>query len=143
MALNETIARTTVNSIAFLITQDGAAGTTMTLTNTDFVVNLQGYEQGGAFLALLSKDFAGNNQATQRAVLLGDASGLAGALRNLRNFPHCRVVITPRDAANGWAVDADVSAADAQVLRGELNITGPAGASSALVSLEFQNTPER
>ena len=141
MSLNETLARGTTYSIAFLITQDGLAGTTMTLSNNDFLGNFQALGISGPMVDLLSTDFSGNDQDTQRAVLLGDGSGFAALDRNLVNFPHCQVVITPRDAANGWAVDADVDGVAAG--RGELNIVGPAAASNALIALEFRHTYNR
>ena len=140
MALNETLARGTTYSIAFLITQDGNPGTTITLSNNDLLANLVALGIGGPLVELLSKDFTGNDQNNQRAVLLGDGSGLAALDRNLVDFPHCQVVITPRDST-GWSVDADVDAVSA--LRGELNITGPATAGSALFALEFRHTYDR
>jgi hypothetical protein len=140
MALNETIARVTRNSISFSIVQDGGAGTTMTLANSDFVGNLSGYGLGGPLLNLLQTNFAPNSQAIQRAVLLGDASGLAAAARDLSNFPHCNLILTNMTVA-GWRVDADVDAVS--LGRGELNITGPAGAGRTLVTLEFRHSYNR
>jgi hypothetical protein len=141
MALNETLARITNYSVAFLITQDGGAGTTMTLSNNDFVGNLQGVGAGGALLELLTTDFNPNSQAIQRARLLGDASGIGGLGVDLRNVPHCEVLVMPRDGGAGWAVDADVDGVDAD--RGELNIIGPAAASTALITLQFRHTYDR
>lgn len=141
MALNELVARITVYSVSFLITQDGAGGNTITLNNQDFLVNLTASGIGGPLVALLSTDFAPNNQAIQRARLLGDATGLGAGNADMRNVPHCKVEITARTGADGWIVDADVDGIVAA--RGELNITGPAGASTALLTLQFRHTYDR
>jgi len=143
MALNEVgngPARVTRYSVAYLIAQDGQAGTTLTLRNSDLLGALDAYDLGGPLHELLSEDEAANSQAIQRAKLLGDASGLAANLRDYSLKAHCKVEVLAETVA-GWSVDADVDAVS--VGRGELNIIGPAGVGRALITIRFVHSYER
>ena len=135
MAITAAVVRSTPYSVAFLCTQDGAAGTTLTITNAVLVAALAAHNS--AFRDMIDSDIAGATQALLRRTYLGDSV----AAPDLTDVPHSRARIVARDVIGGWAVDVDVDAVNA--LRGELNVVGPAGASNAVISLEFAHTYDR
>jgi len=137
MGLNEDLARVTPYSISYVITQDGGLGTTMTLTNNDLVAPAAALGVGSPLAKFLEVDSDPNSQDIQRARLLGDASGLAPAVA-LDSY--CEVSVQAETVA-GWSVDADVDAVSTG--RGELNITGPAGAGRCLITLRLQHSYDR
>lgn len=122
----------------YLLTQDGAAGTTINLPAADIIAlappangkllsiaraNTQGY---GAFAP------GPLNQAQARALLLSDRSGAnPGA-----TWPTARAEITPRTGLvnPAWNIDADVDGGGVP----RLNITAPAGASTAYLDIEIE-----
>lgn len=135
MAVTLALVKTTPNSLQYAATQDGAAGTTVVLTNAVMVAD----SIAGPLRELLTTDTSPNAQAAQRAALLGDAGGIAS--QDLTNTPHATCKFTSRDTAVAYAVDADVDGVSA--LRGELNITAPAGASVAILEIQFNHTLTR
>lgn len=145
MAISVTLVSAGRNSLRYLLTQDGAAGTTATITAT-----------GAATPDLLTDSVAGpiknlakvitdgfatfaagaQTQAKARALWLSDFSGADPAPGDPAgvNSPvataRCR--ITPITIAALWGVDADVSAGNPI-----LSIIGGSAASSAYLDVEL------
>lgn len=139
MAVDLALAKVTDNSIAYTATDDGGGGAAVALTTTALlaVMTAAGIPVN-AFSAFLATTANPNSQATQRRRLLGDGSGIAPADRDMRDIEHCIVTVTPR-TADGFIVDADVDAGLASTM-GEYNITGPAAAGVALVTIQYKHS---
>lgn len=139
MAVTAAVAKVTDHALSMLLTQDGGAGTTLAIPNA----TMRGFYTALGFTGPLSRllDTDGLiNQAGARARALGDASGLAS--QDLRAVDHCVARIMARTlVAAGWLVDADQDGVTAT--RFELNVTAPAGASTALLTIEFQHSQVR
>lgn len=137
MAITGALAKVTEHSFSVLLTQDGAAGTTLTLTNAVMQAYFTGagITTGSPLLRLLQTAQA--TTALARTRMLGDASG--HTTQDLRAIDHAKASLEARTLVGaGWFVDADTDAVS--VTLPELNLTGPAGASTCLLTVEFQHS---
>lgn len=134
------------NRLRYLLTQDGAAGTTLTITTTGAASpDLRTDAVGGLMeqIARAQTDGFGTfaagalTQAQARALLLSDwTAGLAGG-PGASPGPMQKtatVTITPRtgDIVQTWLVDANVDGSGNPTI----NITAQAGASAAYLDVE-------
>lgn len=136
MAVALALAKVTDHSIAYTATDDGGGGAAAALTTTALAAALAAANIVGAFATFLATATNPNSQAAQRRLLLGDAAALGS--QDMSNIPHCVVEVTGR-TADGFIVDADVDAGLASTM-GEYNITGPAAAGVALVTIKYQHS---
>lgn len=138
MAVTAAVAKVTPHSISLLLSQDGAAGTTLAITNA--VLQAGFGTVVGPMRTLLSTAITGLSTAIARSRMLGDASGLAS--QNMRAIDHSTAKLVARTLVGaGWLVDADTDAVSPTLP--ELNVTGPAGASTCLLTLHFQHSMVR
>lgn len=135
MAVALALAKVTDHSIAYTATDDGGGGAAAALTTAALIAVLTAAGINNRFSAFLAEQSNPNSQATQRARLMGDASALAS--QDLSDTDHCVVELTGR-TADGFIVDADVNG-----LVGEYNVTGPAAAGVALLTIKFLHSAVR
>ena len=140
MAITFTLTKQTPNALAYLFTQDGGAGTVVTIDNASMVADLI----AGPLSTVpgLNSDVNPNSQALGRQHMLGDASAI-GAGQDLTNIAHCACFVQQRTGAGGvvlaWDCDADVDGVSPN--RYELIINSSAvTASSAILLIKFQHS---
>lgn len=122
MAVTYAVLSVSPNRIKFLATQDGAAGTTVTIANADIVHASSGLGsvQDGELLALCSATYA--NQAAARAAT--------------DEGPKCSLRAQARTgAAPTWGADINV-AANLLVI----DVVAQAGAGTAVIELSFNHS---
>lgn len=142
MAVTATLAKATPHCLVYSVVHDGAGGDALVLDNATMLADAL----AGPLRELLSEVFNPNSQATARARMLGDASGLAD--QDLTNIPHCHCYFTNQIQGAAVAsqsvavVDADVDAVAGGNF--ELNLQMSTGnAATALLKIEFQHTIDR
>jgi len=134
MTFTKALSRVTEYTVGYLVHQDGGAGTTLIITNA--VMQAGFGTVVGPMRTLLSTAIAGLSTAIARSRMLGDASGLAS--QDMRVIDHSIAKMVARTLVGaGWLVDADTDAVS--VTLPELNVVGPAGASTCLLTLHFQH----
>lgn len=115
MALTVTRSASTPWRLSYLITHNGAAGDTTTISAASLIDDAS--PDMAAFLGI---NWTGNNQANARKQLLGDnASGA------YTTTPYCTVGVRPRTGLLAVDVDADVDGVTPT--QNELNITTSSG----------------
>lgn len=137
MAVTASAVKSTADQITFLITQDGAAGTTLIITAA---VTLAAASAGPLReMPGIGSDIAGLTTAIARARMLGD---FGAAPTDAQKTDHCECFMTSRTVvADSVLVDADTDAAN--ILRIEMNITAAAAAQLAYLRLKFCHTITR
>ncbi len=145
MAVTAALVRVTGNRLTYLLTQDGAAGTTLNITATgaatpDLVTDTAG--RNGALRKLAKANAEGYGaiatpmtQAKARAILLSDYAGASpsgSTPGNSAPAPTARCVLTARggDTTAGFAVDANVSGSNMLIA-----ITAPAAAATVYLDV--------
>lgn len=136
MAVTAAVVERTPHRLVYLVTQDGSAGTTLTITNSGAATpdlrtdGLKGTPLGG-LIAL-----TGLTQAQARAKFMGDgAPGGVGA-GTLFDEPRAHTFIVGRSVAQAWAVDTTVDGSG----NGQLAITAGASAATAYLHLVFAHS---
>lgn len=143
MAVTATLVFAARNRLRYLLAQDGAAGTTATITSTGAATpDLRTDSVAGAIKNLararvdgfMGLGPAALTQAQARRLWLGDESGV---LETYSGEAFARCILTPRDSAvvNTWLIDANVDGGGDPTL----NITAQAGAGSCYLDVEVSN----
>lgn len=137
------------NRLSYLLTQDGAAGTTLTLTTTGAATPDLLTDSIGGLMTDLAKAFTNGfgtfaagalTQAQARALWLSDwASGLGGgpgaSPGPMQKTAQCVITPTTGAVAQEWLVDANVDGPGHPTI----NITAQAGAGVAILDIFVPN----
>ena len=139
MAVTATLVNARAKGLRYLLTQDGGAGTTLTITTTGAATPDVLTDAPAGPIRQIAKcftqgygSFPAGGLSVNQALALWLARPLAGPFA----FPLARCAITPRDGATapGWRVDASVDGGSHPIL----NIAAQAGAGTAYLDIELE-----
>jgi len=134
MAITAALVEATTDRLRYLLTQDGAGGTTLSISAATLATDAQSGPPGGAGPALLQiVATAAASQAEARRLFCGEQSS---ASTNLAHVLRAHLSVTSRDAPTGpYFVDADAAAGFPNI-----SVKGPSVASNAYLDLTVQHT---
>lgn len=145
MAVTALLVNARSNRLTYLLTQDGAAGTTLAITTTGVATPdiLTDTTNIGGKMRQLAKAFTDGygafpagalTQAQARALWMSDR--IASSPGPVQTITTARCMITPRTGATapGWLVDANVDGGGHPTI----NITAQAGAGTAYLDIELE-----